>query len=315
MNRYEGAVCPVCGQAFTQADDVVVCPSCGTPHHRGCWMRAGQCANVEKHAAGFTWQEAPQRPEESPKQPEPGVVCPRCAAASPQDTLFCPRCGQPLGAHPAGGSMPGDPYAQGCRVIGDVPPGETIDGIPAAEVAAYVRTGTQSYVPKFFHMDRTKSKASWNWAAFIFSPFWFFYRKLYAAGAVVTSLLLALSVAFAGPAQKYLNAVLQLNEAMQQQSQTAVDAALAALQGALPAAALFLGLQLVMHFVCALVANRLYFKKMMGDLHALREQTLAPADIQLQLLRRGGASLLFGFGSYFLYDMAYMLVIQLLAML
>lgn len=314
MSRYEGAVCPVCGQAFTQADDIVVCPTCGTPHHRGCWMHTGHCANAEKHAAGYTWQEVLRKPEDCREQAEPGVICPRCGANSPLDTLFCPRCGQPFSAQPAGGPGFGN-FAQSCGFIGNVPPEEMIDGIPVPEVASYVRMGTQSYIPKFFRMDRTKKRIGWNWAAFFFSPFWFFYRKLYAAGAVAASLLLALSVAFAAPLQPYLNAYLQWIEAMQQQSQAAADAALSALQGAMPVAILFLVLQLVLHGVCALVANRLYFKKATGDLHALKEQSLEAADYQLQLLRRGGTSLLLGFGSYLLYDMATMLINQMLAML
>ena len=76
---------------------------------------------------------------------------------------------------------------------------------------------------------------------------------------------------------------------------------------------LFLGLQLVLHVVCALIANRLYFKKTTGDLHALHEQTLGESEYRLQLFKKGGTSLLFGFSSYVLYDIAYMLVIQLLA--
>lgn len=315
MNRYEGAVCPACGQAFSKEDDVVVCPSCGTPHHRACWMRAGHCANADQHAQGFTWRQPNQETFSGETQAPEAAFCPRCGAENPRDTLFCPRCGQPLGAQPAGGGPVAPSFAQGYGAAGNVPPDETIDGIPAQSVAAYVRTATQSYVPKFLRMDRTEKRVGWNWAAFFFSPFWFFYRKLYAAGAVVVSLLLALSVAFAGPLEAYMDAYLRLNEAILQQSQAAADAAMAALQGAMPLAALFLGIQLVLHIVCALVADRLYFHKTMGDLHALSEQALEPAAYQLQLLRRGGASLLFGFGSYLLYDVAYMLVSQLLAML
>ena len=204
LNRYEGAVCPVCGQAFTQGDDVVVCPACGTPHHRACWMREGRCANEKKHASGYTWQGAPQEKNAFEEKTELGIICPRCGTNSPRDTLFCPNCGQPLGAQQPGGYSPfgGQPYAQ--RFVTNVPPDEKIDGIPVAEVAAYVRTGTVSYLSKFFRMDREKKKIGWNWAAFFFSPFWFFYRKLYAAGAVVTSLLLALSVAFSGPLEQYM---------------------------------------------------------------------------------------------------------------
>ena len=30
MTRYTGNHCPVCEQAFTDEDDIVVCPDCGT---------------------------------------------------------------------------------------------------------------------------------------------------------------------------------------------------------------------------------------------------------------------------------------------
>ena len=36
--------------------------------------------------------------------------------------------------------------------------------------------------------------ASWNWAAFFFSPFWFFYRKLYKAGAIFLTISVVLSL-------------------------------------------------------------------------------------------------------------------------
>ena len=32
MTRYTGNHCPVCEQAFTDEDDIVVCPDCGTPY-------------------------------------------------------------------------------------------------------------------------------------------------------------------------------------------------------------------------------------------------------------------------------------------
>ena len=109
-----------------------------------------------------------------------------------------------------------------------------------------------------------------------------------------------------------MEAYLQYAQAAMQ-GQAAAESALAALWGAMPLATLFLGLQLVLHVVCALIANRLYLKKTTGDLHALHEQTLGESEYRLQLFKKGGTSLLFGFSSYVLYDIAYMLVIQLLA--
>ena len=39
MARYTGNHCPVCEQEFTDNDDIVVCPDCGTPYHRACWQK------------------------------------------------------------------------------------------------------------------------------------------------------------------------------------------------------------------------------------------------------------------------------------
>ena len=50
MTRYTGNHCPVCEQAFTDEDDIVVCPDC-----KDCWARlycAGGCAANALHATG-----------------------------------------------------------------------------------------------------------------------------------------------------------------------------------------------------------------------------------------------------------------------
>ena len=52
---YIGEKCPVCGKNFHADDDVVVCPICGTPHHRECYENLGHCFNEEKHAEGFSF--------------------------------------------------------------------------------------------------------------------------------------------------------------------------------------------------------------------------------------------------------------------
>ena len=47
--KYTNYKCPVCNNQFTEDDDVVVCPECGTPHHRECYIQNGNCANADKH--------------------------------------------------------------------------------------------------------------------------------------------------------------------------------------------------------------------------------------------------------------------------
>ena len=47
--KYSNYKCPICNNQFTEDDDVVVCPECGTPHHRECYVQNGNCANADKH--------------------------------------------------------------------------------------------------------------------------------------------------------------------------------------------------------------------------------------------------------------------------
>ena len=55
MSRFTDKLCPVCRVRFTDNSDVVVCPECGTPHHRACYAKTDSCSISEYHAVGFSW--------------------------------------------------------------------------------------------------------------------------------------------------------------------------------------------------------------------------------------------------------------------
>ena len=55
MSRFTDKLCPVCRVRFTDNSDIVVCPECGTPHHRACYAKTGSCAVGGYHAEGFVW--------------------------------------------------------------------------------------------------------------------------------------------------------------------------------------------------------------------------------------------------------------------
>ena len=80
MINYYSQTCDVCGKQFVEGDDIVVCPDCGTPHHRECWFSTGHCVNEEKHAQGFEWK---------PVQ----ILGVNTAAVK------CPKCGYPIQAY------------------------------------------------------------------------------------------------------------------------------------------------------------------------------------------------------------------------
>ena len=41
MSDYIGAKCIVCEKEFTKDDEIVVCPDCGTPYHKACYLKEG----------------------------------------------------------------------------------------------------------------------------------------------------------------------------------------------------------------------------------------------------------------------------------
>lgn len=69
MSRFTDKLCPVCRIPFKDDDDVVVCPECGTPHHRDCYKQIGRCGVEQYHADGFVWSgRLPDEPVEEPKE-------------------------------------------------------------------------------------------------------------------------------------------------------------------------------------------------------------------------------------------------------
>jgi predicted nucleic acid-binding Zn-ribbon protein len=49
LSKFTGLECAACCEVFADGDDVVVCPECGTPHHRSCYAENGECVNAESH--------------------------------------------------------------------------------------------------------------------------------------------------------------------------------------------------------------------------------------------------------------------------
>ena len=46
----------------------------------------------------------------------------------------------------------------------------------------YIGTNTEYYLPLFNRMRKQGRKISWNWCAFLFTPYWLIYRKMYLLG-------------------------------------------------------------------------------------------------------------------------------------
>ncbi|MBQ7903722.1 MAG: DUF2628 domain-containing protein [Oscillospiraceae bacterium] len=190
MFNFEGQICDICGNAFDKNSDIVVCPECGTPHHRECWHRIGHCVNESKHSEGFEWQ-----PVRNTQQPAEGsITCPGCGSIMPQGTQFCENCGRSLKQadsnttvykvpggtmevhqFPSFGTMSHEEYK--ARVDRELA-GE-IDGVPLREIAVFIGQNAQYYIYRFKRMQQNPKYRPFNLTAFFFPPLWFLFRKMW----------------------------------------------------------------------------------------------------------------------------------------
>lgn len=226
MARYTGNHCPVCEQAFTDDDDIVVCPDCGTPYHRACWQKVGACMHQSEHAAGFEW-----KPEFGPEAEAAAhaAICPNCGTHNEPGSLRCSHCGVPLprpedagredGCRQESGPIyarkpgsytpeagqnsrtaPGphiDAYgtgADGAIYRREVGPEDPIDGIKAKHWAVFLGRSPMYYLMQFFRMSETKRRMTFSFSAFFFGPAYLLYRKMWKEGILTALLSILLSL-------------------------------------------------------------------------------------------------------------------------
>ena len=221
MTRYTGNHCPVCEQAFTDEDDIVVCPDCGTPYHRACWQKVGVCMHKSEHAAGFEWQ-----PEVGPDADKAAheATCPNCGTHNTPGAVRCAHCGCPLPKAPDPITAKTDDeksvpiYARDPSAVNnsrtapgphidtfgtgedggiyrrEIGPEDPIDGIKAKDWAAFVGRSPIYYLMQFFRMSETKQKVTLSLSAFLFGPAYLFYRKMWKQGLLATLVMVVLSI-------------------------------------------------------------------------------------------------------------------------
>ena len=162
--KYSNYKCPVCNNQFTEDDDVVVCPECGTPHHRECYIENGKCVNADKHgtdepievefvdveeeSVAFSQAETEENETENPQQIVQEVI-----------------------EEMKGGS--GDYMLNGKHV---------------SFYEAAIGKNQKYYIPHFMIMDKTKKAVSWNIAGFFVPLAWCLYRKMYNFAAIILAL-------------------------------------------------------------------------------------------------------------------------------
>lgn len=182
--RYTNEKCPVCGQSFAEDSEIVVCPLCGTPHHRDCYNKNGECGNSEKHNEGFVW-----KPEAEPEISEQPVEQNPQLNNNPY-TNSNPYSNGNAGTPPYGAPFQPQIAYQMPNFLNAYPP-EIEDGVSTEDAAGFIKKNTHTYLRKFFAIK--SGKRTFNLAAFFFGGYWFIYRKMYKLGAIFIALTFALS--------------------------------------------------------------------------------------------------------------------------
>ena len=303
--------CPVCNTQFTDSDDIVVCPVCGTPHHRECYEKNGSCINETRHADGYEWQSAENsfgtgigfNRIPTVKNADPSVaVCPFCGAKNPSEEPVCLNCGARLykgdAPQPNAAAQPYNaaPFPTAPGVVA-ISPDDTIGGHTVADTAEYIQSNTALYIPKLYKIEKSGSKLSFNWAAFLFSPYWFFYRKMAKIGVLLMIALLMVSVFTATPRvmavfEDYTRAAEEIYSDDNASSDDLTEAAEAALDKLMkmPEIYINMGFQVLLHLFCGFYANALYKKKIEKDLDAIKQLSPSPEEKRRLMFARGGVS-------------------------
>lgn len=202
-----GNQCPVCEQYFHADDDVVVCPECGTPHHRACYESLNHCANEELHKDGYDFSQ-----DEVHNDNADVVICKSCGKENDKYQFFCKYCAAPLRAEernqaqqdaqqqqqqaPFGNAANGMPYNMPfLDPLGGVPADTDLgDDVTAGEAAKYVKQNTPYFV-RIFSNIKNFNRSKFNFAAALFSGGYLLYRKMYALGAFIFGIEVALYAA------------------------------------------------------------------------------------------------------------------------
>ena len=319
---YEDKKCPYCGKFFHKDDDIVVCPECGVPHHRACWMEHNICANAENHGLeeqvpeeDFVAEFQQEATGGEAEDPEEKGVCKRCGAKLINGASHCLYCGQEVGkpVYVVGRAKDNS----GKDPLGGVPADATIADKPILDVAETIRSKTDVFLPIFYKLDNRKNKLSWNWCAFLFGYFYFFFRKMYKFGVIliIASILTVnlADIAFGSPIGNFQSKVTSAAESSF--TNGAVDSEKAYEQAqklqsevtgkdyAKMAAVIAVKI-LIINVGSGLLANYLYMKSRIGVINKINRSAeiigeMSKKDYHFNLVARGGTSILAIILAYF----------------
>lgn len=334
---FKGKNCPVCNKIFGEEDDVVVCPRCGAPYHRECYKEKGKCIFTDLHKKKKTWKEVYDISEESEDNDDTdskdSSVCKRCGHKNSDDSIVCEKCGEfltgssffdPSDIDDADEDIDDESELERIReqmrnvgpvmgssnfyVNGNLPLNfgfddkEDHDGVTTKELVDFVGGNALYYIPIFSRINKYNT-SRFNFAAFLFNGTWYFYRKQYLKGILISLLMLGLNILqnmvsyfWAAGLWEKANTALNAAESMPAYNEYInwIQANCTPQEMLLMLLPYFLSMvSFVVMVACGLRANKGYYQKAVSTIKKIKESS--PGDdeekLKRKIIRKGGVHL------------------------
>ncbi len=328
--RYENEKCPVCGEIFTENDEVVVCPECATPHHRSCFAENGKCANEHLHGDDFLWQKTEKEVVQEVSEPEiktekesNTVTCSECGEVNRKNALICFNCGNALNEElknqftsPASATV----YIEG-KPVNDEDFIDEEQTVKVGEAACFIQGRKESYIKTFLDAKVNHRKPKFNFSAFVFGPYWFFFRKIYKAGFALAGIMVAIAcfmmtfyMAICGEAMSFIleNQDVLMQETVDEAFYVHVSELIAkgveSHQTEVILMFLMMVLVVVVNFIAGIFANKIYLNHIKASIKKIRAISPGNGAYFTYLYAKGGTTFL----NVFLIGMAIHYLLQII---
>lgn len=175
---------------------------------------------------------------------------------------------------------------------GPFPRDDKTCGVHTNLLGAFIGTSAMKYIEKFKRTDMGK-KLSFNWAAFFFSPYWFFYRKLIKPGIIFMTIAFCTSIISTPYMLEFIEGLEPLmNQLASATTEAEVNLILSQLQQAYTPALIFMAVNFVFNLIAGFIANPLYKKYCVSSIKEIEHLPDQKNSMAL-LLRKGGAAPLY----------------------
>lgn len=183
--NYNGERCVACGELFSADDDIVVCPQCGSPHHRECYKKDNVCANTVLHETGEKWKPSSFEEADSAKYDNVSED-----ENSPRAEASGGYTGQEGGMN---GGIPREGDLGNALAFIGFDPNEDIGGATVKEISQFVGPNTLYYIPIFKRMKDFGTKISFNLSCLLLPPLYFANRRMWGWAILSAILMVILS--------------------------------------------------------------------------------------------------------------------------